>query len=84
MSLLAELLVQGLEIQANSIAKSPSATSDNVIRVYEKTMVDNILENPYPISIEKPIGFMVYKKNEGRTCSTLMNITVTILQRGNM
>ena len=57
MSLLAELLAQGEEIQGASIASSSRAAYESVMRVYEAVMVDDIKEPAYPITVEKMIGF---------------------------
>ena len=72
-SIFQQLLEQGTEISFNSIASSSKTTYNGVISVYFKVMNEKIKEIPFPITIDKLIAFMVFQKNNGRKCSTLMN-----------
>lgn len=72
MSILAQLLIQSEEISSHAIADSSRKTYEMSLRIYEKVM-SKIGEDPYPISIEKMMGFLTYQYNQGRKCTTLMN-----------
>ena len=73
MSILQDLLAQGQQIQASSVAQSSRHAYTKVIKVYEKACNELIKISPYPITVDKMIGFIVLKKNQNRQASTLLN-----------
>ena len=73
MSILQDLLAQGQQIQASSVAQSSKHAYTKVISVYEKACNEIVKISPFPITVEKMIGFIVIKKNQNHQASTLLN-----------
>lgn len=69
--LFARLLVAGQVTRANQVAPNSTKTYESFLRVYESTVRDQFQMDPYPITEDKIVAFLMLKKEQGRTFQTL-------------
>ena len=67
------LAAQIPEIESQAIANSSARTYNACIDCYEKEMTKLLGTEPMPITLQKIQVYLLFKKQQGRTYSTLSN-----------
>ena len=69
--LFARLLAAGQVPHANQIAPNSTKTYESFLPVYESTVREQFEIEPYPITEDKIVACLMFKKEQGRTFQTL-------------
>ena len=67
------LLTEAEIIRSENVSANTKRSYNSAMGVYVKTMNQFIHENPYPVTHEKIVAFIVFQKNIGRKCSSLLS-----------
>ena len=69
----AALVAQIEGVQRQAIAPSSASTYSRCFECYKKEMMQDLETEPMPVTLEKIQAYLIFKKEQGRTFSTLSN-----------
>ena len=69
--LFARLLAVGQVTRANHVASNSTKTYESCLRVYESTLRETFQMEPYPLTEDKIVAFIMFKQEQRRALQTL-------------
>ena len=69
--LFARLLAQAQETRAHHVAANSTKTYEAYLKVYESTLRETSKMDPYPLTEDKIVAFIMFKKEQGRAFQTI-------------